>query len=202
MRNLNDGGFLCISKTRIFDKHDESLILLKRYLKILDELNFKSFVVFQYGLIYKIIALYNPTDKQINTIANGLKSLDDSYKAEILTEIDLNGVDIVHDDAPFSAGFSSIIITKEELKMMYYILTILSIIILLIVILIKRESIEYATGKRQWIQVICLAFLAGTNFMLLESELVFLLMRYLVQPLDSFYLGIIIFILCCGFGAL
>jgi hypothetical protein len=108
----------------------------------------------------------------------------------------------VTDDRPYLAGNIRTVLPPEHVRLLFGALSLVLLLLGALMIGYMRSHFRRRTGCRLSIALITVSFLVGSNFILLEHQLVLAIFRLQFVYYDSLLVGVVAFLLMTGMGSL
>jgi hypothetical protein len=109
----------------------------------------------------------------------------------------------VHDDRPYGAGIPGAIVPEKQIALLFCLqLLLFGAITGGVWSLLSRRSMMARWPVEGGRRLLVASLLVGTNFLALEYQAVFVLLRSLDQPFDAIFLATIAFLLVTSLGSL
>jgi spermidine synthase len=108
----------------------------------------------------------------------------------------------VTDDRPYLAGNIRTVLPPEHVRQLFLALGLLLLVLGVVMVWYMLSHFRQRTGGRLSIALMTVSFLVGSNFILLEHQLVLAIFRVHFVYYDSLLLGVVVFLLLTGLGSL
>jgi hypothetical protein len=190
---LAPGGVVAVSRSRAFDPQ------LRQFSRVFQHL--ESVGLKPLGVLSRDAYTLLGFDLPEGAAPPGAEAFDGLRVHELVRELDERPA-LVHDDRPYPVGIPGALIPPAQIAALFGVqLLLFAGLGSSVALLLSRRSARTRWPLDHAALVSAAGVLVGANFLALEYQLVFVLLRSLEQPFDAVFLATILFLLVSGLGS-